>query len=99
MAVAAVAAVVLALGYLREIAIWGLGWPAHSVGDRMFSLDSERNLPAWFTALLLLGIGVLMLRVARSELRQKLRTAWGWVALGIGFVYLALDERFMLHEP
>jgi hypothetical protein len=91
------AAIVLASGYGREIAI-GLGVPASAVGGRLFELDAERNVPAWYAVLLLLTVSVTMFRTANREFGLKLGTAWGWLVLAIGFLYLAVDEQISLHE-
>ncbi len=89
---------VLALGYGREIAIRLFEVPPAAIGGRLFSLDSERNVPAWFTVLLLLGVAVAMARAAFVEFAQRRGTAWGWSVLALGFVYLAADEQLGLHE-
>jgi hypothetical protein len=95
--VAITAFVVVLLGYAREIAI-ALGTPVTAVGGRLFNLNGEHNLPAWFSALLLLSIGIAMLLAAFREFHLRMGTAWGWLPLGLGFVYLAVDEKVGYHE-
>jgi hypothetical protein len=92
---AAAATVVLLLGYVHAAAaVFGLPPP----GGALFNLNTERNLPAWFSTLLLFAVAVAMLRGAYVEFALKLGTAWGWLVLGVGFIYLSIDEQVRLHE-
>jgi hypothetical protein len=64
----------------------------------MFDLDREATIPAGYSALLLLGSAVLLVLVARVERLQGEQRWFYWVALSLGFVYLAADELVAIHE-
>ncbi|GGO18541.1 hypothetical protein [Deinococcus humi] len=64
----------------------------------LFDLNNESNVPAAFSALLLL-LATLMLGVIAWARRQGARAdALSWKALTFIFGFLALDEAAMLHE-
>jgi len=62
----------------------------------LFELDREFNVPALFSASMLLFCGALAGLIARRETVQRLRKGW-WV-LAVGLVYMAADETFSIHE-
>lgn len=93
--IVAATALVLVLGYIHAAAI-ALRLPPP--GGDLFDLNTEANLPAWFAMLLLFAVAASMLRAAQLEFRLGYRTAWGWLILGLGFIYLGIDERLGLHE-
>ncbi len=64
-----------------------------------FDLDSEGNLPSYFSALLLLlACAGLSAWIARDETRTNGRWAWHWWLVAAGFAYLSIDEAAELHE-
>ena len=72
------------------------GWIARVV--RLVSLDGEWNLASWY-ATLTLGLCAVLLALLASATRQAGRRFVGrWRALGLVFVYLALDEGVGIHE-
>ncbi len=64
-----------------------------------FDVDSERNLPTAFSTFLLFFAAVLLVIVALFE---KTRTQRGdvfyWSVLAVGFLFMAGDEAFSVHE-
>lgn len=92
---AAATTVVLLLGYANALAV-AVG--AGPISGDLLDLNREENIPATFSMLLLFITAAAMLRVAHAEFRLKQATAWGWLVLGIGFIYLGIDERISLHE-
>lgn len=94
--VAVCAAIVLVIGYIREIIV--AIYPESAPSITSVSLDSETNLPSWFSSLLIAFVGLLMLWTSGAERRQGIRTATGWTVLGLGFFLLSLDETTSLHE-
>lgn len=93
-----VGALALAIASARDLA--GLaGWVGR--GDlTILRLDGERNILAWCQTFLLMLIGVSMLWAAGDSRRSAPRVvSLGWALLGIGFLYLAIDEsNGDLHE-
>lgn len=61
-----------------------------------FDLDREKVVPALYMSLLLAGCGLLAIFAATKEKLKRHRGVWG--LLGVGFIYLAADEFFILHE-
>lgn len=92
------AIVVLALGYGLEILGFIRNTPSHLLGLSFFRLDDELSLPALCESLLMLTVAVLAFRTGRRERGNLPRTSLAWTLLGVGFVYLALDEYLAIHE-
>jgi hypothetical protein len=74
------------------------GNPIGSDQPGMFDLDGEGNVPAWYSSMKLLAVGLCLYLFGRLIL-QKDRLA-GWLILGASalFAYLSLDEGAVLHE-
>lgn len=92
------AAVVIGLGFAREWFIASYGEFTVLQEGRHFDLDEEANLPAWFSASLMLMIGLTCgLLASHSRVRgDGLR--WGWIGLAVVFVILSADEAASFHE-
>lgn len=65
---------------------------------KLFHLDEEWNIPALFSAILLISAAMLLSFIAVRE-KQSASQDWPkWMVLAIGFVYMAIDEFGHLHE-
>jgi len=64
----------------------------------LFHLDSEFNVPAIVSVLGLAACGGLLLLVGACLRATDHRDARRWHWLGVGFLYLALDEGARIHE-
>jgi len=62
-----------------------------------FDLDSEINVPTWFSSTLLLLAGLLLLYVAAAGRRERDRWARHWFVLGWIFLLMSADETSGLH--
>lgn len=64
----------------------------------LFDLDEEQSFGTWFSVVLLLFVGYILLLHARE--RRAAGDAWQrwWQVLGLGFTFLSLDEMVGLHE-
>lgn len=93
-----ITAVILTLGYLREIIGALQGTPASKIAFHYIALGRELSAPTWWATMLLAIAGGSMLLASIVERRQNLRTWRGWRWLGIGFLYASLDEAASLHE-
>lgn len=62
------------------------------------SLSIEGNLPTWYSSLLLLGCGVLLLLIGAGARQTGARFARRWSLLGAIFTFMSLDEAVELHE-
>ncbi|GAA3952594.1 hypothetical protein [Allohahella marinimesophila] len=64
----------------------------------LFSVDGERNVPTFFSVLLLLLNSSLLAVIASLNMRQKAPHSSKWVILSLGFLFMAFDEGFSMHE-
>lgn len=64
---------------------------------QLFDVDSETNLPTWYSSILLLVSAVLLAAIGNAE---RNRTAWAryWLALSLIFVALSADEVAGFHS-
>jgi len=90
--------VLTVLSLIGSYAKWELGHPRLLGFVPEFQLDAERNIPTYFSGLLLLGGAGLLFLVARLVGEQQGRFRRHWTALGGIFVYLSVDEITSLHE-
>jgi hypothetical protein len=63
-----------------------------------FDLNTETNLPSWYSAAQLALIGGLLVVFAGVQLRRGARAAWAVMLAGVAFCFLSLDETTSLHE-
>ena len=63
-----------------------------------FSLDSEANVPSWFSSVLLLTAAALLAIVALDVLARRGRWGRHWAGLSLVFAWLSLDETAAIHE-
>jgi hypothetical protein len=63
-----------------------------------FYMDSEMNLPAFYSTALMLSIALLMGVIAWTAARSGRPYRAHWTVLGLIFAFLAFDETFSLHE-
>ena len=64
----------------------------------LFYLGGERNVPTFFSVLLMLFIVLLLATVAILDGKARAPHARKWVALSGGFLLMAYDEAFQVHE-
>lgn len=72
-----------------------LGNPFETVGI-LFDVDGIANLPAWFSSMQLFTIGVVFL--CFRTIMGKCPGSGLFMVLGIGFVFLSMDEAVVIHE-
>lgn len=63
----------------------------------LFYVDSEQNLPTYFSSLLLLIAALILVVITTIELRKKTRHRFHWLALSLGFLATSIDEMLSLH--
>ncbi|MFB9376578.1 hypothetical protein ACFFKU_11675 [Kineococcus gynurae] len=95
-----IAAILALLSVSFLVATAGLGIDSGIVvsARKFVDLDTEQNLPSWYSSMLLCVTGLSTLEVGRRAVVEKLRYRWHWFVLGLGFLYLSLDELVGLHE-
>ncbi|MEM9914053.1 MAG: hypothetical protein AAF911_03735 [Planctomycetota bacterium] len=72
--------------------------PTYRLRFRMFSLDREMALPAWFSSLLMTFNGVLLLVLAWVRHHKQQGNVWAWVTMALVFFFLSIDESVAIHE-
>ena len=64
----------------------------------LFDLSLELNIPTFFSVLLLLFASLLLLLIAILQAKQKKPDVRKWMLLSLGFLYMAYDDGFQVHE-
>lgn len=95
-----VMAALIVVSYLFMITTVALGVDAGVVvsARKFFNIDAETNLPSWYSSTLLAVAGLSALEVGRQKIVDRAPWRWHWAVLGLGFLYLSLDELVSLHE-
>ena len=65
---------------------------------RLFRADGESNIPTWYSSSLLFVCATALALIGNMKLQRHDRYALHWVLLGVGFIYLSIDEAALLHE-
>jgi hypothetical protein len=65
---------------------------------RLAWFDGEGNIPAWYSASLLLLCSVLLAAIACAERERRGGHIVHWLVLSLIFAFLSLDETAQLHE-
>lgn len=64
----------------------------------MFNLDAEQNVPTFFSVLLLTASSSLLAIIAMISKKQNEPYVSKWWFLALGFIFMAFDEGFQVHE-
>jgi len=64
----------------------------------LFNLSAEENVPAYFSVLLLLFAALLLAVITALEHQRQMPHIPKWGLLTAGFLYMAFDEAFSVHE-
>jgi hypothetical protein len=64
----------------------------------LFNLRLERNIPTFFSMLLLLFSSLLLAIITLLNWKQKIPDVSKWAILSCGFLFMAYDEAFQVHE-
>ncbi len=63
---------------------------------KLFYLDAEQTIPAWFSSCILWSCGVGLLVVSFLEKNNSIDKYW--FLMGLSLLYVSLDESISLHE-
>lgn len=91
-------AVLVTLSSIGQIAKYGYGhgWLFGFVP--LFYVDAEANAPAWFSSMMLFMSSVLLLTIYRVKKQSLSPYTKHWLAMGLIFAFLSLDEAAKIHE-
>jgi uncharacterized membrane protein YhaH (DUF805 family) len=64
----------------------------------LFDLSLEMNIPTFFSVLLLLLASLLLQIITLLKRRLHDQDTMKWAVLALGFLYMAYDEGFQVHE-
>jgi hypothetical protein len=93
-----VVVILVALDIAANLYLQARPGPDTAALTRLFLLDSEGNIPTYFSSVLL-GLSALVLTLAALSARhQHQRFANRWLFLGLVFAYLSMDEIVQIHE-
>lgn len=88
----------LVASYLGQISKYVFGYDSVKGLVQMFNVNEERNLPTFFSVLLALSCAFLLtMHGVVSRISHQRDSAY-WFALGLGFLFVAYDEAFQVHE-
>lgn len=87
-----------AMGALALYSTFGLGHGSVYGAVPLFMLNAEANIPTFFSALNLMLCGLLLLLVAAFTSRARRRFAGSWFLLGVGALFVGVDEAAQIHE-
>lgn len=92
------ATALLALAFVVTHLLKLQGYPEQMGLRRLFNMDGEGTLPAWFESTLMLAASALLAIIATGKQRSGDRFRSGWWILAAGFLYLSADESASIHE-
>ncbi len=82
--------------YVVNDGIWSANkWVNRLIG--LFDLDTEKNIPTFYSSLALLTSSILLFLTANFNKKNN-SMVYPWILLGMIFLFLSLDEILELHE-
>ena len=64
----------------------------------LFDVNTEYNIPTFFSVLLSLFSALLLTVIALLNMKQRTPHVSKWAILSFGFIFMAYDEAFKVHE-
>ncbi len=93
----AVAFLLITINIVEQFAKYKLNYH-HDRLLALFDLSLEMNIPTFYTVLLLLFASLLLLLITLLQARQRNKYVTKWAVLSLGFLYMAYDDGFQVHE-
>jgi hypothetical protein len=94
----AAALVLVVLSVLGQLSTHLLGHDSVYGFVPAFNLDSERNVPTFFSSLLLISAAFLLTTITILERRRADKFPIYWAVLAFGFLLMSADEAVSIHE-
>ncbi|MGB7925671.1 MAG: hypothetical protein WCF57_20700 [Pyrinomonadaceae bacterium] len=64
----------------------------------LFNVNTEGNLPTWYTSFAILLCAVLLFVIARARKSEGDRYSFHWMLLALIFLYISVDEGAGVHD-
>lgn len=64
----------------------------------LFYVNAEQNIPTYFSVLLMLFAALILVVIAVLNGKQNVPHVSKWAILSFGFLFMAFDEAFQVHE-
>lgn len=97
-ALAKLIALLLTVSMLGQISRFEFGHD-HVFGlVRLFNVNVENNVPTFFSVLLTIGSAMLLAIIGIANKQTEKNDRRYWFMLAAGFLFLAYDEAFQVHE-
>ncbi|MBK8181953.1 MAG: hypothetical protein IPK63_03150 [Candidatus Competibacteraceae bacterium] len=64
----------------------------------LFNVNNERNIPTFFSVLLMIFAALLLAVIFILNRKRKVPDVSKWLILSLGFLFMAYDEAFQIHE-
>jgi hypothetical protein len=93
-----VATMLVVSSVIGQLSTYLLASPVPAGLASAFYVDTERNIPTFFSVALLLIAAALLAAIAKRNRKQGLPYVSAWAVLAVGFVLMAVDEAFEIHE-
>ena len=96
--------VVIIIALVTASTIAGAAWYFLDLGEsgflmvQLFWIDSELNIPTWYSTVTLLASALLLGLIAKMRRRDGDPYSTHWTVMAFIFVFLALDEGAQIHE-
>lgn len=92
-----VALLLIAISIVQQFGKYKLNYH-HDRLLSLFDLSLEMNIPTFYSVLLLLFASFLLLLITLLQAKQKSPYVTKWATLSLGFLYMAYDDGFQVHE-
>jgi hypothetical protein len=92
------AVVIILASTLGQIAKYVFGYATLRGFVPLFDVNNELNIPSFFSVMLLLLASLLLGIITLFSHRQRLAHTLKWAILSFGFLAMAYDEAFSVHE-
>ncbi len=79
-----------------SLALHNSSWARKAV--KLFYVDLELNVPAFFSTMLLLAASALLGTIFLFKHREGNAFRWHWAVLALGFLIMSFDEIVAVHE-
>ncbi|MEQ1900815.1 MAG: hypothetical protein ABL866_08790 [Devosia sp.] len=92
------AAVILLLGYVRELYAFYSGVDTWDFKLPLLNLDAELTLASWYSSAVIAFVAILMWVAAKAAPGKDRLVALTWRGIAMLLLYMSIDETTAIHE-